>query len=373
MQKTVWTKAALAAVAIACTAGAAQAAPEYIIIDLGIVNSNDAASQGFGVSDNGIATGRSFGNPTHAFTWTLAGGLAGLPNSTNPARTFSAGNAVNNSGTVVGVGATTSFGSSPIPLMWKNGNVIVLDDAGFGAGRANGINNLGVAVGSVGGGIQETPAIFTEEFTSLITTTGPGGVTMRTAFGINDSGLIAGSGVDPNNAARNVGLVYDSNTDTMTEVGLLPGANGALAFGISQAGHVVGSSSFNQSGGTPFVWTAENGNVEIPLPANTSQGSARGVNSDGWVVGVGSGQFAVPFLYDGVQTYSLADLIPADSGWNLDGNTSSSALGISEDGTIVGTGIFNGQTRAYAMILIPAPGAGIAFALAGLAAARRRR
>ncbi|TVQ63600.1 MAG: hypothetical protein EA378_01560 [Phycisphaerales bacterium] len=372
MHRSATIRAAGAALIIAA-AGAAQAAPEYFIVDLGIVNSGDFASQGFGVSDNGIATGRSFGNPTQAFTWTLSGGLVGLPNSTDPARAFSAGNAVNNSGTVVGSGATTAFGSSPIPLMWKNGSVIVLGDAGFGAGRANGINNLGVAVGSVGGGNDETPAIFTEELTTLITTTGPGGVLMRTAFGINDAGLIAGSGIDPNNAARNVGLVYDANTNTMTEVGLLPGTNGALAFGISQAGHVVGVSSTNQSGGTPFVWTAETGNIEIPLPANTSQASARAVNSDGWVVGTGSGAFAVPFLYDGTQTYTLADLIPAGSGWDLDGNTSSSALGISEDGTIVGTGVFNGETRAYAMILIPAPGAGVAFALAGLFAARRRR
>src|SRR5262249_35015989 len=58
----------------------------------------------------------------------------------------------------------------------------------------------------------------------------------------------------------------------------------------------------------------------------------------------------IPFLYDGTNTYRLADLIPPDSGWDLSMNTSSSALGISEGGIIVGTGVHNGDTHAYAMV-----------------------
>src|SRR5262249_17694502 len=81
---------------------------------------------------------------------------------------------------------------------------------------------------------------------------------------------------------------------------------------------------------------------------------AEGVNSSGWVVGTDGGAFAVPFLYDGTNTYRLQDLIPANSGWDLSMNTSSSAQGISEDGVIVGTGVHDGQTHAYAMV--PATG-----------------
>ena len=46
----------------------------------------------------------------------------------------------------------------------------------------------------------------------------------------------------------------------------------------------------------------------------------------------------------------MADLLPPGSGWDLSTNTSSSALSISEGGVIVGTGVHNGNTRAYAMI-----------------------
>ena len=106
----------------------------------------------------------------------------------------------------------------------------------------------------------------------------------------------------------------------------------------------------NQGSGLPFIWTQAGGMVEIPLPVGTSQGSARAVNTAGWAVGTASSAFAIPFLYDGTATYRLQDLIPAGTGWDLSMNTSSSALGISDGNIIVGTGVFNGQTHAYAMI-----------------------
>ena len=106
----------------------------------------------------------------------------------------------------------------------------------------------------------------------------------------------------------------------------------------------------NQGSGSPFIWSDADGTVAIPLATGTSQGSARGVNSAGWVVGNDSSAFSIPFLYDGTNTYRVADLIPAGSGWDLSMNTSSSALGISEDAIIVGTGVYNGLTHAYAMV-----------------------
>ena len=105
------------------------------------------------------------------------------------------------------------------------------------------------------------------------------------AFGINDSGRVVGQAIDPNNAARNVGIVYDIGQTMAFEVGALPGMNGALAFGVSNTGYVVGSSMLNQGSGLPFIWSDQGGIVPIPLATGTSQGSARAVNSAGWVVG----------------------------------------------------------------------------------------
>ncbi|OLB00331.1 MAG: hypothetical protein AUH08_08955 [Verrucomicrobia bacterium 13_2_20CM_54_12] len=147
-----------------------------------------------------------------------------------------------------------------------------------------------------------------------------------------------------------MGIVYDIGQNMAFDVGALPGANGALAFGVSNNGYVVGSSMFNQGSGMPFIWSDQNGIVAIPLASGTSLGQAQGVNSSGWVVGTDGGAFAVPFLYDGTNTYRLQDLIPANSGWDLSMNTSSSAMAISENNIIVGTGVHNGETHAYAMV-----------------------
>ena len=343
------------AVSAACSSAVA-VAPQYQIYDIGVVQVGDSASQGFGVSPAGIAVGRSFrSGGAQAFIWTLGGGLVGLPNLAG--RNYAVSNSANDNGIVVGTGATTSFGSGRLPVMWQNGVVSQLPlPPGETLGDANGVNASGVAAGSTDAGSFQRGVIYSGGSASIITQTTANGCFFLTAFGINNSGRVVGQGIDPNNAARNVGIVYDIGQAMAFEVGALPGLNGALAFGVSNAGHVVGSSMLNQGSGMPFIWTNANGIQPIPLATGTSQGSARAANKDGWALGNDSSAFSIPFLYDGTSTYRLADLIPAGSGWDLSTNTSSSALGISDTGIIVGTGVYNGQTHAYAMVPIgPTP------------------
>src|SRR5438034_7963642 len=324
--------------------------PQYQIFDIGVVDVGDTFSQGFGVSRAGIAVGRSIRNDgSHAFSWTLNGGIVGLPDLTG--RSYCVSNSANDSGDVVGTAATTVFGSGRLPVIWQNGVVSQLPlPVGQTLGDANSVNASGVAVGSVNAGSDQRGVIYSGGTATVITQTTANGSFFLTAFGINDSGRIVGQGIDPTNAARNVGIVYDIGQNMAFEVGALPGLNGALAFAVSNTGYVVGSSMLNQGPGMPFIWSDNGGMVAIPLAAGTSEGSARAVNSAGWVVGDDSSAFSIPFLYDGTTTYRLADLIPPNSGWDLSMNTSSSALGISENGIIVGTGVHNGETHAYAMV-----------------------
>src|SRR5215831_5632889 len=340
----------IALLSIALFPAATATTPQYQIYDIGVIDAGDDASQGFGVSHGGIAVGRSIRTGgSQAFTWTLNGGIVGLPNLAG--RSHAVSNSADDSGVVVGTAATTLFGSDRLPIMWLNGAVSQLPlPAGETLGDANSVNASGVAVGSVDGGSNQRGAIYTGGGGSIITQTTSTGCFFVTAFGINDSGRIVGQGIDPNNAARNVGIVYDIGQNDAFEVGALPGFNGALAFGVSNSGHVVGSSMLNQGSGLPFIWSDQGGMVAIPLATGTSEGSARAVNSAGWVVGNDSSAFSIPFLYDGTTTYRLADIIPQNSGWDLSMNTSSSADGISDDGVIVGTGVHNGETHAYAMV-----------------------
>lgn len=366
--------ACLAALLFVCSAWAGTPAPQYNIFDLGLIDPGDAA-QGLGISEGGVAVGRTLGVSNQAFSWTQGGGLNPLPNLMD--LPFGGANDANDSGIVVGTGATTFFGSGALPLMWDNGVVSQLPlVAGQTVGRANGVNSSGVAVGSNGGGSNEFAVIYSGGAATAITATTANGEFMTTAFSINDAGLVAGVGQDPNNAAVSVGLVYDSNTDTMVSVGALVGQghNSAIGFDVGNAGHVVGSSSLNGgANGMPFIWSSGSGIQAIPLVADAGTASARGVNSDGWVVGIGSSAFALPFLFDGTNTYLLQDLIDPASGWDISMNTSSGALGISEDGSIVGTGIINGETHAFVMVLVPEPGSLALLGIGGLVLLRRRR
>ena len=334
----------IAAVAGTLTAVGAAAQPEYMIIDLGVVDPGDAFSQGLGISPGGVAVGKSLGVSNAGFTWTQSGGIVALDNLIG--RPFNQANGANDIGQAVGTAASTFFGSGALPVIWNGSTASQLPlPSGESVGRAWDINNNGVAVGAF----------------------------MVEAFAVNDAGQVVGHGLDPNNAARNVGLMFDITTGVLTEIDALPGQNGTIGFGLSESGVATGSSSFNQSGGLAFTWDATNGASEIPLPAGATTASGRDANSNGWVVGNAGGQFAVPWLFDGTDTFRIQDLIDPNSGWDVSMNTSSSAVGISEDGTIVGTGIFNGQTHGYAAVLIPAPVSGALLVAGGLFASRRRR
>lgn len=328
--------------------------PQYQIFDLGLVQAGDTAVQGMRVSEGGIAVGRSFRTGgTQAFSWTQGSGIVGLPNLTG--KTYCVSNGATDNGLAVGTCSTSFTGTARMPVLWQNGAVQALPlPNGETFGDANDVNAGGDAVGSVNSGNFQRGVIYSINGANYLAQTTSGGSYFRTAFAINDSGRVVGQGIDPANAARNVGIVYDKVTNSTFEVGALANANGALAFGLSNNGYVVGASMQNQGSGRPFIWSQAGGIVEIPLPTGTSQGSARAVNSAGWAVGTASSNFAIPFLYDGTATYRLADLLPAGSGWDLSTNTSSSALGISESGVIVGTGVVSGQTHAYAMVPVVA-------------------
>ncbi len=331
--------------------------PDYLIFEIGTTGSDNYYSEGWDTSPIlGIATGHSGGGwGEQAFTWDQNAGLVLLPNI--PTRTYCVGYGVNDLGLAVGVGVAV-FGRFPLPLIWENGAVAQLPlPAGEVTGQANDVNNLGVAVGSVWGETLGRGVIFAEGTATVVTTTTDTGCYAISFSAINDAGLAVGTGLDPNDADRRVGFVYDTSTDTAFEVETLPGFNRTFNFAVSNAGHVVGYSMLSWPSRVPFIWTEAGGTQQVPLPSDTSRGWALGVNSDGWVVGTAYIDYDLPFLYDGIpflydgeQTYRIADLLPADSGWNMETNTYSSAYGISDCGIIVGTGAHEGNRRAYALI-----------------------
>ena len=180
--------------AVAIVPAATATTPQYQIYDIGVIDAGDDASQGFGVSHGGIAVGRSIRTGgSQAFTWTLNGGIVGLPNLAG--RSHAVSNSANDSGIVVGTAATTLFGTSRLPVMWQNGAVSQLPlPPGETLGDANSVNASNVAVGSVDAGSLQRGAIYSGGSGTIITQTTANGSFFVTAFGINDSGRSRGPG-----------------------------------------------------------------------------------------------------------------------------------------------------------------------------------
>ena len=343
--------------ALATTAANADA-PSYSILDLGVVG-DATISQGINVSpDARMVVGRAAGSTYQAFSWTAASGMTALPNLSG--RNFAVANSVNNAGVVVGTSSTSFFNSNALPVIWQQGAVSQLAlPSGQSTGQATSINASGLIVGAVNSGTAQRAAIFGTGAgsSSIITATTSNGSFMTSALAVNDAGIVIGNGIDPSNRALSVGLIYDSNTGVMSSIGTLPGGttNGAILFGISGNGHMTGVSTINQGSSTPFIWSAAGGWTAVAPPAGTTNAGLRGVNDSGWAVGTASNGSAIPYLYADGTSYTLASLLPANSGWDFLTNTTAAALAITNDGTIIGTALHNGETHAYQMLLSPVP------------------
>lgn len=163
------------------------------------------------------------------------------------------------------------------------------------------------------------------------------------ASAINDSGTVVGAVSSA--AILSNGSVTPLNLDHLVPAPGSRDTRESLACSINEAGVVVGwvkmTTWFLEPWGKAFVHangvTTDLGSLGGPLQA------AYDINNNGWIVG--SSDFAAQtphaFIYRDGQMKDLNALI-AGNGWVL-----TSANAINDAGQIVGTGTFEGQTRAF--------------------------
>jgi probable HAF family extracellular repeat protein len=218
-----------------------------------------------------------------------------------PGGDSSSGQAVNTSGEVVGGADDANFITQP--FLWKHGNMIALPTGGTLGGFAASINEQGDVAG----------------FVNL-----PEGYTMATLF----------------------------RHDQAIPLGFLPGGNESYATAINDALQIAGTAS------VPgfvlehaFLW--EKGKLlDLGVLPNGTTSEALGINAWGEVVGTANvtspDQVTIDhaFLYSQGKMHDLNDMISSKSGWLLE-----TASSINSKGEIVGTGIINGDTRAFRLTL----------------------
>jgi len=339
--KAALTLAAMMSMAVAvpavAVAPAAAAATTYTITNLG--------SLGYGVTDGaainatGQVTGHSFNGATitlktccggcypggphnpckehiyHAFVWsngtmTDLGTLGG---------NFSAGNAINLSGQVVG-SAQTNTGVSHA-VMWNGGKITDLTTtalSGLSSASVAGINDSGQIVGTDAVGSTGHSQLFLDSHGTITQLPLPSFAAASRATGcsataINNSGVVLGGCDDASSDFH--GVVWQNGTPT--DLGTLGGPQ-AEAAGINNLGQVVGFAQTSTDADHGFVWS--NGKM-TDLGLNFFPAA---INDNGVIVGGDE-------IYSGGTLQNLNNLTPAGS------PQIQNAVGINDNGQILAT------------------------------------
>lgn len=362
------------------------ALPAYSITDLGTLGGSPIIASD--INNAGQVVGTSYISPfpanssSHAFLYSN-GGMRDLGTIRGP---FSNASSINNAGQIVGSTTISETGPSQA-FLYDNGVMYNLGTLGGNNSSANGINNAGQVVGNSditsASGLQSSRAFLYS-----------GGV-MRN-LGTMAGDYSEGRGI--NDAGQVVGITSTSNTvfpegpfphahaflyseGMMKDLGTLGGFfSGASA--INNVGQIAGSSLIGD-GAPVHAFLYSNGVMtDIGASLGRDYSFARDINNAGQVVGfiqktgelIPGGTELRAFLYnDGI----MNDLnLLADSG--AAGWTLSFANAINDIGQIVGTGILNGEERAYLltpMSEVPEPPMVLLMlvGILGLASVRGRR
>lgn len=205
----------------------------------------------------------------------------------------------------------------------------ILQDLGVSSIGARGINDKGLAVGTLML-TEERERAFLLDRSGEIVPLGTLGGTMSRGLGINNDGLVVGDAMIEGDAAMHA-FKLDDDDLTMVDLGVLKGGVHSHAYAVNDAGVAAGASE--DEGGRLYPALFENGQVR---KIGERPGRALDVNKHGDVVGSWEGIEA--FLFRGGAAVPLASLVAGAEGWTL-----REARGINDAGQIVGWG-YHGDT-----------------------------
>lgn len=233
---------------------------------------------------------------------------------------------INDSDQIIGAGF---LGGGPLqPIFWTSptADPTALPTGGISSVAAQGINNAGQIVGYAGGG---QAALLWPGANAGPTVLPNGAFPFLLAFGINDAGQIVGIG-GPDSASPARAVFWASPTaDPIPLNAAFPSSSFILANDINNAGQivgeVVGETLLSVSG--PLFWASPTADPTFIKQADVSPFPyAFGINDAGQIVGLS----LIPLVW----VSPTADPMPLPTG----GFTVFDRLGINDAGQIVGTG-----------------------------------
>jgi len=320
------------------------AAQQYAVIDLGTLGG--ASSEASAINSHGDVVGWSAtaAGPVHGFI-VRAGVMGDLGTMQGGTTSFATG--INDLGQVTGYGGLNAFGPQFREIMnsflWENGSMVPLGGFPFSptfntrhpTTAAFGINGLTQIVGT-----WRTPhagLFHGYRWQNGVVTDVSGGIDVPlngAARAINEAGRIVGE------LGERASLWQDGE---IKDLGTLPGHLGSRALGINASAQIVGESLATDGTSRAVLW--QTGEItDLGTLPNDVSSRAIGINGPAHVVGASAAADGTSraFIWRHGNMRDLNTLIPADSGWAL-----TSAAAINDAGEIVGTGILDGQTRAF--------------------------
>jgi probable HAF family extracellular repeat protein len=128
-----------------------------------------------------------------------------------------------------------------------------------------------------------------------------------------------------------------------------------MALAVNDAGTIVGYQGEAPNFPQAAIFVGD-GTYSVLGNLGLEESWAEDINEPGVIVGrafgiVGGDLIQKAFVYEDGQMRDLLSLVPGDSGWE----ELFEAAAINDTGTIVGTGIFRGEVRAYIATPVPEP------------------
>ena len=307
-------------IALLLIGSAVCAAASYSVVDLGGLGGSSSVA--YKINNSGVAIGWAQNISGDQQAVRSDGAAFQKLEALAPFDSFAMG--LNDAGTIVG---TTYAVGVPHGIIW---NASAVTDAGADM-FLTGVNNLGVMIGGNGHAFVLSGGVYHD--LGLL----PGG-DWSSASDINNAGAVVG---DANTAAGDFRGFISNGQAGMTQLGTFGGRN-SHATGINRDGVVVGYAGL--SSGYEHAFSAL-GAFLTDLGTLGGSSFAYDINDSGLIVGyswTNNGENPHAFVYvDGIML-DLNSLIPAASGWEL-----LAAYGINNSGQIVGSGLWNGQSRAF--------------------------